>query len=204
VAQEAVIGAWLDLMPAGAGQGGAEAAGRDLLDRWSEPHRRYHDVAHLSAMLSTLDELGAARTVRLAAWFHDAVYDPRRSDNEERSARLAVDVLTRLGQGDTAPEVARLVRVTAGHDPAPGDRDAIVLCDADLAVLAWPRRAYDGYAAAIRAEYAHVPDEAYRAGRADVLHRLLDLPALYRTAELHDRWEAPARANLGRELDALR
>jgi predicted metal-dependent HD superfamily phosphohydrolase len=196
-----LIGAWLDLMPGGTGM---DAAGRDLLGRWSEPHRRYHDVAHLTAILSTLDGFGASRPVRLAAWFHDAVYDPRRTDNEGRSARLAVAVLTWLGQADVAPEVARLVLVTAGHDPAPGDRDAAVLCDADLAVLAWPRREYDGYAAAIRAEYAHVPDETYRVGRADVLHRLLDLPALYRTPGPHAEWEAAARVNLGRELDSLR
>jgi predicted metal-dependent HD superfamily phosphohydrolase len=198
-----LIRAWLALVPAVADVDAAGIAGRQLLDRWSEPHRRYHNAAHLSALLSTLNELEASRSVRLAAWFHDAVYDPRRPDNEECSARLAVDVLTRLGLGGAAPEVARLVRLTAGHDPEPGDHDGASLCDADLAVLAWPRREYDGYAAAIRDEYAHVPDPAYRAGRAAVLRGLLDLPVLYRTPDLHDRWEAPARANLARELAAL-
>jgi predicted metal-dependent HD superfamily phosphohydrolase len=195
--------AWLRLMPAGADAGAAEAAGRDLLDRWGEPHRRYHTVNHLAAMLSTLDEWDAFRNARLAAWFHDAVYDPRRPDNEERSAALAAQVLTGLGLGGPVPEVVRLILLTARHDAGPEDRDGSALCDADLAVLGWPEREYDGYAEAIRAEYAHVPDEAYRTGRAGVLRRLLGLPALYRTPEPHARWEQPARANLRRELAAL-
>jgi predicted metal-dependent HD superfamily phosphohydrolase len=188
---------------AAADAGAAEAAGRDLLDRWGEPHRRYHTVDHLTATLSTLDDLDASRNAYLAAWFHDAVYDPRRPDNEERSAALAAQVLTGLGLGGPVPEVVRLILLTAWHDAGPEDRDGSALCDADLAVLAWPGREYDGYAKAIRAEYAHVPDEAYRAGRADVLRRLLGLPALYRTPELHTSWEEPARANLRRELAAL-
>lgn len=190
--------------PSGADPAAVAEAGRDLLTRWGEPHRRYHDVTHLATILSTLDELDAPPEVRLAGWYHDAVYDPRAADNEERSARLAVDALTRLG---TAPErvaeVARLVRLTAGHDPAPGDVNGALLCDADLAVLAGPVEGYDRYAAAIRDEYRHVPDAAFRAGRAAVLRHLLDLPSLYRTPGLRERWEAPARANLGRELEAL-
>ncbi|WP_239133997.1 HD domain-containing protein [Rugosimonospora africana] len=193
---------WLRLMP-DADAGAAESAGRDLLDRWGEPHRRYHNVDHLSATLSTLDDLGASPAARLAAWYHDAVYDPQRPDNEERSAVLAARMLPGLGLAEQVPEVVRLIRLTAGHDPAPDDRDGIALCDADLAVLAWPRHEYDGYAGAIRAEYAHVPDEAYRAGRAGVLRGLLGLPALYRTPELHACWEEPARANLRRELATL-
>jgi predicted metal-dependent HD superfamily phosphohydrolase len=195
---------WMRQLSGGTASVVIEEAGRGLLRRWSEPHRRYHDVTHLSAVLSTLDELAAPVEVRLAAWYHDAVYDPRARDNEERSARLAVEELTRLGLGDDpAGEVARLVRLTTGHDPEDGDVNGALLCDADLAVLARPAPEYDRYAAAIREEYAHVPDEAFRAGRAAVLRHLLDLPALYRTPHLRERWEQPARANLRRELDAL-
>jgi predicted metal-dependent HD superfamily phosphohydrolase len=198
---------WMRLMsgvvPPGTDPAVVAGAGRDLLGRWSEPHRRYHDIEHLADVLSIVDEYGAAPEVRLAAWYHDAVYDPRASDNEERSADLAVDALNALGAGGQAGEVARLVRLTASHDPDPGDVNGILLCDADLAVLARPADRYDRYAAAIRDEYRHVPDDDFRAGRAAVLRHLLDLPALYRTPELRDRWEAAARANLHRELDAL-
>jgi predicted metal-dependent HD superfamily phosphohydrolase len=101
-------------------------------------------------------------------------------------------------------EVRRLVLLTAGHDPDPDDRDGALLCDADLAVLGAPPQVYDRYAAAVRREYAHVPEPAFRAGRAEVLARLLELPALFRLPPTAARWERPARDNLTRELAALR
>ncbi|MGW5671933.1 HD domain-containing protein, partial [Micromonospora sp. NPDC003776] len=107
------------------------------------------------------------------------------------------------GQG-LVTEVRRLVLLTAGHAVPPEDPDGALLCDADLAILAAPPAAYDRYAAAVRREYAHVPDPAFRAGRAQVLTALLALPALYRLPEPHARWESAARANLARELATLR
>lgn len=185
-------------------------AGLDLLDRWREPQRHYHDLAHLTAVLSVVDDhAGHAdrpELVRLAVWFHDAVYDPRSTGgaNERDSAALATATLTTLGvPPDAVAEVARLVLLTAGHGAAPGDRNGSLLCDADLAVLARPPADYDRYTEAVRREYAHVPDELFRAGRAAVLRQLLDLPALYRLPALRNRWEAPARANLDRELATL-
>ncbi|MEU4208394.1 hypothetical protein AB0F13_00080 [Streptomyces sp. NPDC026206] len=180
----------------------------DLLARWSEPQRRYHTVDHLAAVLGHLDTLAAHAddigSVRLAAWFHDAVYRPDRSENEERSAHLAERALPELGvdRARTA-EVARLVRLTTGHDPAAGDRDGETLCDADLAVLGGTPQEYAAYAAAVREEYGFVPDDAFRAGRADVLRHLLEMPRLFRTPLGHDRWELLARRNLTTELELL-
>ncbi|MFJ6135887.1 hypothetical protein [Kitasatospora sp. NPDC092286] len=185
-----------------------EPYGRELLRRWAEPQRRYHTTDHLRAVLSHVDTLAghadAPDTVRLAAWFHDAVYRPDRSENEERSAALAVRALTEAAlPAARVAEVARLVRLTTTHRPAPGDRDGEVLCDADLAVLGGTPEAYAAYAAAVRAEYAFVPEPDFRAGRAAVLRRLLALPALYRTPAARERFDAPARANLAAELGLL-
>ncbi|WP_420080419.1 hypothetical protein ACN6AT_20585 [Streptomyces sp. JL4002] len=179
-----------------------------LLAAWAEPARRYHTTAHLAAVLAHIDVLAPhaadPATVRLAAWFHDAVYRPDRSENEERSAAMAERALPELGISEArTAEVARLVRLTVTHDPAPGDTDGEVLCDADLAVLAGPPQAYAAYTAAVRAEYAFVPDDAFRTGRAAVLRRLLALPRLFRTPHGMAHWEAPARANLAAELAAL-
>ncbi|MEU7772004.1 metal-dependent phosphohydrolase [Micromonospora taraxaci] len=195
----------------GAGPDATSArAGEQLLHRWREPHRHYHTVAHLTAVLDVVDEhadlASQVDLVRLAAWFHDAVYDPRAAghDNEHDSAALADEVLTGLGvPASSVSEVRRLVLLTAGHTVAPGDRDGALLCDADLAVLAAPTATYERYAAAIRREYAHVPEPAFRAGRAAVLTGLLALPALFRLPPLADRWEEPARDNVRRELAAL-
>ena len=183
--------------------------GDELLRRWSEPQRRYHTLTHLAAVLDVVDELAeqaeSADAVRLGAWFHDAVYAPDRSENEERSARLAERVLPEAGvPAAVVAETARLVRLTTTHDPAPGDRNGEVLCDADLAVLAGAPAAYAAYAAAVREEYGFVPDEAFREGRAAVLSQLLGLPALFRTERGRARFETAARGNLLAELDVLR
>ncbi|RVX42427.1 putative metal-dependent HD superfamily phosphohydrolase [Nonomuraea polychroma] len=189
------------------GSAASRALGAELIARWSEPHRRYHDLAHLAAVLDAVDELaGEAQdlaAVRLAAWFHDAVYDGRPGWDEERSAQLAQSRLSRCGVPATrVAEAARLVRLTAAHDTlADGDANGAVLCDADLAVLGRP--GYEAYAAAIRQEYAHVPDDLFRAGRAEVLRRLLATPRLYRTAQAAGLWEERARANMTAELAGL-
>ncbi|MFI2760205.1 hypothetical protein ACH5A3_15180 [Streptomyces echinatus] len=180
----------------------------DLLARWQEPQRHYHTVSHLTAVLDHVDTLAEYAAdpdlVRLAAWFHDAVYLPERSENEERSARLAERALPEAGVPDTGTaEVARLVRLTVTHDPADDDHDGQVLCDADLAILAAPPSGYAAYAAAVREEYHFVPNDAFRAGRAAVLRQLLELPRLFRTPYGQRRWEATARYNLAAELEML-
>ncbi|MFJ9212802.1 HD domain-containing protein [Streptomyces sp. NPDC102264] len=194
---------------AGRGEGPDPYAYADrLLARWAEPQRRYHTTGHLLAVLDHIDTLAEYAddpdVVRLAAWFHDAVYQPDRSENEERSARLAERALPEAGlSDDRTREVARLVRLTTTHAAAPGDRDGAVLCDADLAVLAGGPEAYAAYTTAVREEYGFVPDDAFRTGRAAVLEQLLGLPALFRTPYGAREWEARARANLADELRGL-
>lgn len=182
--------------------------GTELDKRYGEPHRRYHTRDHLTAVLDLVDELADHAAdpglVRLAAWFHDAVYDPERADNEERSARLAARMLadTDLGEPDVG-QVVRLVELTATHAPDEDDRDGQVLCDADLAILGSDPETYAAYAAAVREEYAFVPDEFFRAGRAEVLNGLLALPGLFHTPAARERFEERARKNITTELKLL-
>ncbi|KGH47389.1 metal-dependent phosphohydrolase [Modestobacter caceresii] len=179
-----------------------------VVGAWSEPHRSYHDLAHLAAVLGIVDELAEHAAdpvaVRLAAWYHDIAYDPQRSDNEEVSAARARIGLLGLVDDATVAEVERLVLLTAGHDPEPDDADGAVLCDADLAVLASPPAAYAGYASAVRAEYGHLSDADFTAGRIAVLEQLLALPELFRVPVAAERWTESARANLTAELTLLR
>lgn len=191
----------------GKGRGSVDSWAR-LLKRWSEPHRRYHGVRHLSAVLLFVDEFADHAedpdAVRLAAWYHDAIYDPRASDNEERSAVLAESELAELGVPDErVAEAARLVRLTAGHDPADGDRNGELLSDADVLVLASPPEAYVAYVNSVREEYGHLTDDVFRAGRAAVLESLLGAPRLFRLEALAPL-EAAARLNLGAELKLLK
>ena len=186
---------------------GVTATGRALLERWEEPHRRYHGLSHLRAVLGSVDELARYASdpdaARLAAWYHDAVYAGQ-PDDEERSAQLAEADLTALDvPAALVAEVARLVRMTIEHNPAPGDRNGEVLSDADLAVLALPPELYRRNSALIRGEHAHVPDDEFRASRARVIEGLLAGPSLYRTPVGRQRWETAARANMTAELTSL-
>ena len=203
-----LLHAWRGALPPAAPAAGVTRVGEELLARWAEPQRHYHTVAHLHAVLAVVDGNASAAVdptaVRLAAWFHDAVYDPTRGDNEEASAVLAERVLPQLGvDPPRVAEVARLVRLTATHDPRPDDRDGGLLTDADLAILAAPPDAYRAYTVAVRREYAHVDDATFAAGRASVLASLLALPRLFHTAALRARWEGAARQNLTTELATL-
>ncbi|MFN8075393.1 MAG: hypothetical protein U0Q15_08250 [Kineosporiaceae bacterium] len=192
---------------AGAGPREAvEACGERLLAAWGDPGRGYHDVRHLAEVLDRADDLDAqARdgvAVRLALWFHDAVYRGA-PDDEEASAVLAEHELSALGvPAPLVAEVARLVRLTASHDPAPGDPDGCVVTDCDLAILAAPPQRYADYVAGVRRDWAHVDDAAFAAGRSAVLRDLLGREHLFRTAAGAARWDAAARANLRSELGA--
>ena len=189
---------WDALLP------GARPVGAELLNRWGEPHRRYHDRRHLLAVLEAVELLSAGpapRPVLLAAWFHDAVYRGA-ADDEERSAALAANLLAEAGcPGAEIREVARLVRLTAGHRPGPGDTAGGLLCDADLSVLGRSPEAYRRYVADVRREYPHLDDAAFAAGRRRVVQRLLDLEPLFSTAAARSRWEEQARSNLRAELE---
>ncbi len=201
--------AWLELARRVEARHDVAGAGAALLGRWAEPHRAYHDLAHLSEVLERVDLLAAEAdrpdAVRLAAWFHDAVYDPTADDNEERSAHVAETSLTRLLLApDLVDEVTRLVQLTATHDVADDDRDGAVLCDADLAVLAAGSVRYSSYVEGVRREYGHLDDATFADGRAQLLSSLLDRPALFRTAHGRSTWEQPARANITAELVRLR
>ena len=186
--------------------------GEDVRDRlaaaYASPDRGYHDLRHLSEVLDRLAELAERGAVYervpvlLAAWFHDGVYDGER-DAEERSAAWAEEALAGLVPEATVVEVARLVRLTETHEPDDDDPNGCALSDADLAILAAPAERYGQYVSSVRREFAHLSDATFRAGRAQVLRSLAAKDHLFHTRWARSRWEAPARANLARELEEL-
>ncbi|WP_159617438.1 DUF4031 domain-containing protein [Arthrobacter zhaoguopingii] len=198
-----LAGRWEALLP------GTAELGAGLVERWSEPHRAYHDLRHLLAVLEALDQLlepddaGLRRPVLLAAWFHDAVYAGKAGQDEETSAGLAAGLLHGVLPPAEVSEVQRLVLLTRTHAPGAGDRAGALLCDADLAVLGGSGGDYDAYTAAVRREYAQVPDDAFTAGRADVVRHLLDLDPLFSTEKGVALWDRRARENLSAELARL-
>jgi len=182
----------------------ANDIGFDLAACHTEPHRHYHTMEHITAVLGHLRDLSAATpTARLAAFFHDAVYDPTRSDNEAQSAELAREVLHAVDRPE-ADDVAAIVLATAKHElPDGAPRDTAPFLDADLAILAARPDVYDTYTQHVRAEYAHVPDDDFRSGRRAILQNFLERDQLYFTTAGQARFEVAARANLRREISLL-
>lgn len=181
----------------------------ELRGRLAEPHRRYHTQAHVDALLRWLAIHAGLATrcdlIEAAIWFHDAIYDPARDDNEAQSAELARTELVAIGwPADAVERVATLVLATRHNDAPPDDPDAWLFLDLDLSVLGQGPATYAAYADAIRAEYAFVDAQRYREGRCQVLARLLARDPIYRTPVLRNAWEIAARANLGEELQRLR
>lgn len=188
--------------------------GEALLARWNEPHRHYHDERHLEDVLLSLDQL-AVRGERvgvetlLAAWFHDAVYEGSTGvdagADERASARLATDTLLGLGLD---PALAHLVGelivdTTPAREPRQDGASLALLLDADLSIFASSPERYAEYAAAVRQEYAHVPDVDFAPARARILAAYLAQPAIYHSETARKLWEERAHANLASEFAIL-
>jgi predicted metal-dependent HD superfamily phosphohydrolase len=200
--------AWINLLTSlGADSAATTTAFNDLVARYTEPHRIYHNLQHVRHVLGLVQEYGDPSTdratVELAVWFHDVIYDPHASDNEERSADHAEQEVGRLGvQG--AESLRPLILATKTHVCPPGDMDCKLLIDADLAILGSPPEEYDRYAVAIGMEYAWVPEADYSRGRGEALRGFLQRERIYSLPAFHDRFEGQARRNLARELAGLK
>jgi predicted metal-dependent HD superfamily phosphohydrolase len=197
-----LLGRWNATLPR------QQELGENLIIRYQEPHRRYHTTRHLLNVLSMIDQLADDHDlflVRLAAWYHDAVYavPAGQVSNEEASARLALRELSRVGlEQEDLNQVARLVRLTETHLPGPRDPEGELLCDADLAILASDPADYADYVAAVRAEYATVPEEDFLAGRLALLTELAERE-IFRTPKGRQLSDA-ALTNLAAEINVLR
>ncbi|MEO4048402.1 hypothetical protein AAFN46_15105 [Pseudomonas sp. CAU 1711] len=178
----------------------------ELRSAYSGPERHYHGVRHIEACLAHFDRwrhlAEHAPLVELALWTHDLVYDTHRQDNEAASARRACQWLGEAGLDEHRTALQELILATC-HQQEPQGADAALVVDIDLSILASDAVVYSAYEAAIRAEYAWVPEPLFRAGRAKLLRQLLAMPALYHQAPLAERWEEPARRNLQAALTTL-
>lgn len=177
-----------------------------LVGAWMEPQRHYHTLQHLEECFAHFDALGALAErpaeVALALWFHDAIYDPKKSDNEEKSAEWARASLQHAGRAAPGQRVHALVMATR-HAVVPRGRDAEVLIDIDLSILGAAPERFDEYERQVRAEYGWVPDFLFRRTRRQILAELLARETIYSTAPMRERLEGAARANLARSLERL-
>ena len=179
----------------------------ELLARYREPHRAYHTLQHLEECFAALDLLGNAcerpAEVALGLWFHDAIYDTKRTDNEALSADWAERSAREAGlTHDLAARVRELVLVTK-HDGVPSGADASLLVDIDLGILGAAPARFDEYETQVRFEYSWVPEDGFRSGRIRVLRSFLERPNIYATPRVRAEREARARENLTRSIAQL-
>ena len=185
----------------------------ELRRRYAEPQRGYHDWRHIETLLTLFEEtkplLSNPTAVLYAVLFHDAVYDPTRTDNEDRSADLLRTSLAGTLDAPTLEQAVSLILATKKHVVPEGlddgrGSDAAIFLDMDLSILGADEQRFDAYEDEIRTEYGHVPEEQFRAGRTRVLEAFASRDRLYLSDWGYARFEAQARRNIGRSLSRLR
>ncbi|MDN4999602.1 phosphohydrolase [Bradyrhizobium sp. GCM10027634] len=176
----------------------------ELATAYAAPARHYHNLAHIEDCLAALAQVHGLTSLEReilteAIWWHDVVYDPTRSDNEDLSAQLA----ERHVHADISHEVGRLIRLTKSHEVAADDRLGAILISIDLSILGAEPARYDAYAAAIRQEFIHLSADDYRIGRARVLRHFAAREVIYPDPDFAASFDRQARVNFARELAAL-
>ena len=183
----------------------------ELSALYQAPGRHYHGLAHVEALLALARQyradLADPQAVEAAIWFHDAIYDSRRGDNERRSADLAREMLAGRIDARRLERIATMIEATAAHEPPVFDderasRDAALFLDMDLSILGSDPQAFDAYEDAVRREYGWVGEDDWKAGRGAVMKTFLARPRIFHTEEFR-RLEAPARENIARSLARL-
>ncbi|HVR82793.1 MAG TPA: N-methyl-D-aspartate receptor NMDAR2C subunit [Planctomycetota bacterium] len=199
---------WLRFWAAAGARGDPSAPWEALAARYSEPHRAYHTLRHIEHCLEEFEGVRAAArdpvAVEMALWYHDAIYDTHRRDNEERSAVLAEQTAVAAGLAtDSTVRVGDLIRVST-HKKSASDPDGRLFADVDLAILGQSPDAFGEYERQVREEYAWVPEAEFRAGRANILESFLDRFSVYQTPGFQERYEKQARLNLTASLLVLK
>jgi predicted metal-dependent HD superfamily phosphohydrolase len=178
-----------------------------LLRKYTSPRRYYHDIVHIENSLVELDKVKELaedpRKIELAIWFHDAVYDPERRDNEEKNAEYAEDTLRESGlPEEQVRSVANMIKATS-HRYNVEDGDTGLMLDIDLFILGKPGNMYGDYTEKIRKEYSHLPMEEYARNRMRFLRGLLERESIYHSRYFRERYEETARGNIRREMEQL-
>ena len=190
----------------------SESLRAELAAAYATDDRHYHDLRHIETLLAMADacadDIADREAVEAAIWFHDAVYDTQREDNEARSAALAEAQLAGMASDERIARIAAMIRATAGHAmpdviDAAARQDCALFLDMDLAILGSPEADFDAYEAAVRREYDWVTEPQWRQGRRAVLAGFLARPAIYATPRFQASHEAAARRNLTRAIARL-
>jgi predicted metal-dependent HD superfamily phosphohydrolase len=179
-----------------------------MISKYSEKQRFYHNLSHIGALLQKAEDLkdnfADYESVRLAIWFHDAIYEPKSLANEIESAQLAAAKLTELNLPETTiKKVEKMILATQKHDASGMEKDGKLFLDLDLAILGTKPEIYKKYSKAIRQEYSFAPENLYRDKRRMILESFLQREFIYYTGEIRALFEEPARSNIENEIKEL-
>lgn len=198
---------WLDLWKRSGVRGSTKFYYNDLVKRYSESHRAYHNLKHIEACLVEFEEVrGLAvdpKAIEFAIWYHDAVYDTKRNDNEEKSCQLAIDVVRKFRIPINFGRVVLNHIMATKHSSVPTHPDTQLFVDIDLSILGKKEERFDKYEEQIRFEYSWVPREQFNLGRSAILKSFLERPRIYSTDFFFEKYEAQARLNIERSLKHL-
>src|SRR3989344_1609799 len=176
-----------------------------LSELYTMSDRHYHNLSHLYRGLGELGNwLVQPEHVELAFFFHDVIYDPRRNDNEERSADFAKVSIKQMGGEDRLAEKINDMIIYTKHTEIPFDYESQLLLDIDLSILGKSESEFDEYENGIRKEYDFVSDEDFRNGRGEILEKFIKRPSIYITDRFRERYESKAIKNLERSIEKLR
>lgn len=189
-------------------QGNASAVYNDLVARYSEPHRAYYTLQHIGHCLDEFEQVRHLAenpdAMELALWYHDAIYDTKTKDSEERSAVLAVEMTRNVSLPDNLGQSVANLIIATKHSAIPSDSDVQLLVDIDLSILGQAEERFDEYERQVRKEYEWVFEDAFVAGRSAILKSFLNRPTIYATQFFRNKYEAQARRNIARSLARLR
>jgi len=197
---------WTSLISALGNPKGVEDIFKDLITRYGEPHRTYHNLEHIITMLDELEQFGDMLThleEAWAIWHHDAVCDPKAKDNEEQSDLISKNHARKLGLPDLFGELAGTFILATKHSALPLDDRAKIVVDLDMAILGKPEKEFDSYEARIRREYDCISQPDFYANRSRILQSFLDRPSIYSTELFRSKYESIARKNMERSIGQL-
>ena len=191
---------------------GASGNGNDsymeLLSLYGENHRAYHNFVHVASMLREFDEvrdyIENPEQFEIAIWYHDAIYNTKEKNNEEKSAELAQKTLIKAGiKPEFINNVTKLILATK-HQETPQKTDEQYLIDLDLSILRESQREFDEYELDVREEYSWVPEETFKAKRAEILQFFLDRDNIYLTELFRNKYKDQAIKNLTKSIEKLK
>ncbi|MDQ6963179.1 MAG: hypothetical protein Q9M28_11755 [Mariprofundaceae bacterium] len=174
------------------------------MQAYKEPTRFYHNNQHIMDCLSVFSKVHhlahQPAEIEIALWFHDAIYDSKKDDNEEKSAQWACEYLQSKGvKPMVVSRIDELIMASKHHQAK--SLDEALLVDVDLSILGMPSLVFEHYDQAIRLEYAWVNDVDYQKGRLQVLQRFLQRDVIYQHLEMRQRYEKQVRENLREKIN---